>query len=240
MAIAYRFTPDMLIEQDDGNGSYSIHTLEGAEKKLYDDNLNPGPYADIILKKAEDYGVPEAHIRATILGEARFEHGIIQPGYVSFDHGVGVMQITDKGLKAGHSDAELGDPDLNIDIGTKFMAKLMAMNGGFDPARMASMYNCGPGAHGPKSGSGPWGYCEYTIPTTGAHPYISKVVRAYNYGIQNPLQGSGILSSTNLEWLQGIGGPVGALALVVLGIGAVVGGRYLAHGGLAQIQRRFA
>jgi hypothetical protein len=56
---------------------------------------------------------------------------------------------------------------------------------GLDLPQIASGYNGGfsPSHGANRSSEGPWGWREYKIRATGAHPYISKVVRLGNYSI---------------------------------------------------------
>jgi hypothetical protein len=113
-----------------------------------------------------------------------------KPNYVSFDNGVGLMQITDSSLKKKpggglYTNDELKDPDLNIDIAVEKMIAREYPIMGLDLPQIASGYNGGfsPTKGANRSTKGPWGWREYEIPTTGAHPYISKVVRLGNYSI---------------------------------------------------------
>jgi hypothetical protein len=177
-AIDYRFTTDLLLEQQDPDGSYSVHSLDGAEKAFFDEKV--APWHGLALENQARVGVPAAVTDAIMMGEGA------NPNARSFDGGLGLMQITDKSLKQGLSDEEVIDPETNVRLGTDFLRSLAARLGSYDPVQLASMYNCGPGDSGAKSRpSSPWGVCEYTIPSTGAQPYISKVVRAYNYALLN-------------------------------------------------------
>jgi|GEM_PF-5759786 len=108
----------------------------------------------------------------------------------SFDNGVGLMAITSQSLKkkpgGGYYTAdELKDPQLNIDIGVGQMIAPEYAVMGDDPPQIASGFNGGfsktTGAN--KSNEAPWGWREYKIPSTGAYPYISKVVRINNYAV---------------------------------------------------------
>lgn len=205
MPIDYRFTADGQIEQQDADGSYSIHTLTGAEKTLFDEKV--ARWYPLAADNELRTGVPSAVTLAIIFSESGGKPDAHGP---QSDYGIGLMMITAQGLKQGLSNEEVFVPENNIRLGTDFLRTLAGKIGGYDPAKLASMYNCGPGANGPKpNANAPWGYCEYRIPDTGAYPYISKVVRAYNYAIQT---GSGSASKTK-SILGTIGKVLGGILL---------------------------
>jgi len=209
MAIDYRFTSDRFLEQRDPDGSYSVHTLVGPEAALFDERVPP--WDALVLAAQDRTGVPNEVTRAIMFGEGAL------PNARSFDNGLGLMQITDASLKKGYTDDEVLDPETNITIGTNYLKKLALMIDAYDPVQLASMFNCGPGGHGPKSmGTAPWGICEYTLPD-GGQPYISKVVRAYNYALQHPASGGTIVSGRFSTAGKVLGG------LLLVGIAAYAG-----------------
>ncbi len=209
MAIAYRYIDGGFLEQQDGDGSWSVHTLTGPEKAMFD--ANTPQYADLVQANADRTGLAPAAIWAIGFGETGWK----QPASASFDGGHGLMQITASNLKQGLPDSEVDKPENNIKLGADYLRTLAAKYGN-DIVKMASGYNCGSAK---SNSAAPWGLCEYKIPSTGAYPYISKVVRAYNYALGNaPTSGGlGPNPSTNLDWLKGIGGPVGVGVVVGLG-----------------------
>lgn len=232
MAIQYRFHDSGLLEQQDPDGSWTVHVLTGQEKAMFDKNAPQ--YANIVADNAARTGLNQAQIWAIGFGESGWQ----QPAKISFDGGIGLMQITSGSLKQGMSNEQVAVPENNIKLGADFLHTLAGKYGS-DIVKMASGYNCGSAK--PNSAA-PWGLCEYHIEGVG-YPYISKVVRAYNYAIQNPLAGDGsVVSGTNLGWLKGIGGPIGAAFIAV---GAIVGGVWLARSGFtfgnlgARLRRAF-
>lgn len=121
--------------------------------------------------------------------------------------GVGLMQLTDPGLKAGHSDAELlDDPILNLRIGTQFLARLRR-NGNTELPEVASAYNCGPDAHGlAKKASNRWGLCE-------ANGYLERVVGGANTALLDSRKSAPLANA-------GGGSSLGvAMAAAVVGFG---------------------
>ncbi len=213
MAIDYRFTADNLIEQQNDDGSYSVHVLAddggfGKEKTLFDTKV--ARWYPIAADNEMRSGVPASLTEAFIFAESAGNDKAEGP---ASDHGLGLMMITAQGLKQGLSDADVLIPENNIKLGTDFLAQLSSKIGSYDPVKLASMYNCGPGTNGPKhNDNAPWGYCEYRIPDTGAYPYISKIVRAYNYAmISNTAQMTG-------------GGFFSKLAKIVAGVLVIAAG----------------
>lgn len=145
-------------------------------------------------------GLPAAWIAGHIWQESRGEPGIIAP-----DGGVGLMMLTHSGIKAGHSDQELTDPDLNVRIGSDVLAQIRKSNPEL-PA-VASCYNAGAGAGGKPHPStvSPWGYRE----TTG---HIDGVIRGANTWITEA--GAGVAPGSSTSG----GGAVAALAIGLVGL----------------------
>jgi soluble lytic murein transglycosylase-like protein len=137
-------------------------------------------YLELARANERRTGVPAWLTLAIIYAETGGRPAKFGP---TFDGGVGPMMITSSELKGGHSTQELLDPELNIQIGTDFLARIRRVVGN-DVPQTASAYNAGynpkTGAH--RSSSAPWGWKEYVLPD-GNQPYISRVVRASNTGI---------------------------------------------------------
>ncbi len=214
MAIDYRFTAEGTIEQQDPDGSYSVHTLMdtgplGKEKTLFDTQV--ARWWPLAISNQDRTGVPAPLTEAVIFSESGGDPTKHGP---AADPGIGLTMITMNSLKEGLSDDQVYVPENNIMLATDFMKTLGARLGSYDPVQIASMYNCGPAAHGAKPmAKAPWGYCEYET-DTGAFPYISKIVRSYNYAVQTmPLT-----SSTRFRTALKI---VGGLAAV--GLAAYIG-----------------
>lgn len=214
MSIAYRYIDGGFLEQEDANGVWSVHMLNAAEKALFD--ANAPQYAPLVQLNAARVDMIEAPIWAVGFGESGWK----QPASITFDGGIGLMQITSAGAKQGLSNDQVWIPENNIKLGSDLLAKL-SQKYEHDIVRMASGYNCGSA----KAGSGPWGYCEYKIPSTGAYPYISKVVRAYNYALANPPGGGGGVAPGGGAGAGDVvesGMGTGATLLATIGVGAAI------------------
>ncbi len=97
-------------------------------------------YAPLILKWSNTYGVPPGLVAGIFKLESGGNDGWKKGP--SFDGGVGPMQITDAGLKGGHTTAELLDPDLSLNIGVKYLATLLDKQHG-NIVRAIVSYNAG-------------------------------------------------------------------------------------------------
>lgn len=194
MAYAYQTLPDGTVQTLAADGTWTTPWPSPAEIKLYDDMVDQ--WTPLVEDAAARYSLPDTLVPG-ILGIIYSESGGKAHIGPSFDGGVGLMAITAEVLKrkpgGGHyTSDELKDPALNIDIGVgKMIAPEFAVMG-LDLPQIASGFNAGfgkAGAH--RSTEGPWGWREYKIPSTGAHPYISKVVRINNYVVERRRSGLG-------------------------------------------------
>ncbi len=87
---------------------------------------------------------------------------------------IGLMQVLSAEARGGHSDAELVDPQTNVNAGVRYLNRIARA---FDQLpELASKYNAGqgPSLTPHPSSSSPWGMRE-------APGYIDAVVRASNY-----------------------------------------------------------
>jgi hypothetical protein len=87
--------------------------------------------------------------------------------------GVGLMQITNGELKGMHTDEELFDPSLNIEIGARYIAFLMSKYGDDFPT-IAAAYNAGSPRKPEPGHENPW-----DLHQTAGH--VSNEVAALNY-----------------------------------------------------------
>lgn len=131
-------------------------------------------WRDLAAKYGKAYGVPTHWILGTIYAESGGNPNALNVR--DTPHGAGLMQITDPSLRAGHTDAELFDPDLNLRIGVAFLGRLVSS--GPERARdliaVSSRYNAGQKLDGsPHAGGEPWGYRE-------SKGHIARVVAAAN------------------------------------------------------------
>jgi len=186
MAIVYQTLTDGTVQTQNGDGSWSTPMASAAEAALF--SAHVAPWQPLVTASVAKYGLPEVLIPG-ILAIIHSESGGNANSGPSFDNGVGLMAITSNILKAKpggglYTADELKDPELNIDIGVGKMVAPEYGVMGLDLPQIASGFNGGydhNGAH--HSVIAPWGWREYQIPSTGAFPYISKVVRMNNYAI---------------------------------------------------------
>jgi soluble lytic murein transglycosylase-like protein len=221
MAIDYRIIDGGYLEQQDPDGTWSVHRLGAAEAKRFDEKV--ARWFPLALDNEMRTGLPAAITLAIINGESGGNENAEGP---PSDHGIGLMQITHPSLKQGLSDAEVFVPENNVRLGVDALTK-SAGQVGYDPPKLASMFNAGSPGNGPHpSSSAPWGYREYKIPSTGEYPYISKVVRAYNYAIDYKAANSPEPSDGGSSSARSV---VKTVLAVALAGGVVLGAVLLGH-----------
>lgn len=94
------------------------------------------PHFEAIELAAKRYGVWLPHALATVFCESRGDARAMAP-----DGGMGLMQITHPSLKQGHTEAELLDPVVNLDIGCGLLSRLGKWS--VEIPVLASYYNGG-------------------------------------------------------------------------------------------------
>jgi hypothetical protein len=130
-------------ELDDG--SYEIEILGRPSKPITEQVKQ---YQELISQWATVYGIPQAVIAGVVMQESRGDRTA-----VSSDGGIGLMQLTAKGVKGGHSDQELIDnPSLNIELGSKLLNLLWEKYNG-NIIHVLTSYNAGSPRCG---GKNPW------------------------------------------------------------------------------------
>ena len=188
MSYVYQTLPDGTVQTQNGDGSWTTPWASAAEIALFEKQTVQ--WRALVEAAAAKYGLPPSMV-FSILAIIYSESGGNANSGPSFDNGVGLMAITSSSLKAKpgggfYTADELKDPELNIDIGVGKMIAPEFKIMGQDLPQIASGFNGGYGAGGAHhSSEGPWGWREYKIPSTGAYPYISKVVRINNYAVQS-------------------------------------------------------
>lgn len=160
--------PDGLIEIE-GQGTPAFEPGSERFRQMEQSWQNWRP---LILSNAKDNGIPARWILATICQETGpwSDDPDKQAGIVSFDGGVGVMQITDKSLG---NPADMLDPATNIAVGSALLGRLARQYDGELP-EIAASYNAGRvrcGATG-----NPWG-----MVMTG--DYVGGVVKWNNAAV---------------------------------------------------------
>ena len=134
-------------------------------------------WRDLARKYGQKYNVPVPWILGIIFAESSGNPNALNTS--DSPHGAGLMQITHPSLRGGRTDAELMDPDVNLDIGVGLLGRLRASG---DPSArdlpaVASRYNAGTSKTGkPHPGPPPWG-----MRATGSH--IDRVVIASNAAV---------------------------------------------------------
>jgi hypothetical protein len=129
-------------------------------------------WSGLILDAASTNGIPPQWILSVMCQETGVWSGNAteQASKVSYDGGVGLMQITDKSLG---NPADMLDPATNVGVGARLLGKLARMRDGQLPEIVAN-YNAG----GVRCGStgNPWG-----MVMTG--DYVGNVIRWNNAAI---------------------------------------------------------
>lgn len=109
---------------------------------------NVKKYEPLLALHAREYGVDLALVKAVVAVESAYEPGVVSP-----KGAVGLMQVVpDTAVRYGVSDdakrtveQKLRDPAINIRVGTRYLAELLARFGG-DIALAVAAYNAGEGA----------------------------------------------------------------------------------------------
>jgi hypothetical protein len=136
-------------------------------------------WAELAWTVSQTYSIPAGVIVAMIFRESA---GNASARNAETPPGLGLMQITNTSLYAGHTADEIMIPRVNLVCGAKFVAYLASHCPGAGLPELASMYNAG-AVPGPGPGNtlrphpsalSPWGYRE----TTG---HITAEVAASNY-----------------------------------------------------------
>ncbi|MES2359966.1 MAG: transglycosylase SLT domain-containing protein [Gemmatimonadota bacterium] len=151
-------------------------------------DVGEAKFHDLNTVAEQKYSLPEGWLAAMEWQESGFnprayrierqrrEDGVMVP-IVSPDGrpltGVGLLQITNPGLKGRLTDAALFDPATNIDVGARYVAFLRDKYGDDFP-KVSAAYNAG--SVRPDAGN-PWNMHQY-----GAH--VSSEVSALNYYIE--------------------------------------------------------
>lgn len=92
------------------------------------------------------------------------------------DDGVGLLQITNLGLKAGYTDAQLEDPETNLNIGCRYIVRSLMARYGDNFPKISASFNAG-SVHPPLKGY----ENEWNMHCTRGH--IDSEVAALNWQI---------------------------------------------------------
>jgi hypothetical protein len=131
-------------------------------------------WGNLILDAAGEHGVPPQWVLAVMCQETGLWSGNAteQASKVSYDGGVGLMQITDKSLG---NPQDMLDPATNVSVGARLLGKLSRTRNGQLP-EVAANYNAG-GVRCGASGN-PWG-----MVMTG--DYVGNVIRWNNAAVMS-------------------------------------------------------
>jgi hypothetical protein len=137
MALSISFAPMGFLEA-------AVRPDIGIQSELKELFKNPPkvsgfPYQDLVVKAADQYGLPVAYVLAVVRGESFFD-----PHARSYKGALGLMQVMPSTAAGYGVGAEaLFDPEKNIDVGVHYLADLYQMLE--DPFLALAAYYCGPG-----------------------------------------------------------------------------------------------
>jgi hypothetical protein len=136
MSYAWHAVDGLVLVTDESRGMVDVpivlpEPLAGGCLKVW------AKWREAIADAAEAARIPAEWVGAMVWRESGGSASIR-----SFDHGVGLLQITNPGLKGGHSDDELCDPALNLSIGCSYIANLSSRYRGDFPS-VSAAFNAG-------------------------------------------------------------------------------------------------
>jgi soluble lytic murein transglycosylase-like protein len=165
---SWEMRPDGLIDIE-GEGPVAFEPGSARFRQMEQTWAN---WKGLILDGARDNGIPPQWILAIMCQETGpwSDDPHEQASIVSFDGGVGLMQITDKSLGDPHA---MLDPATNVAVGSAFLGRLADKLGGEFP-EIAASYNAGSVRCG--AAGNPWG-----MVMTG--DYVGNVIRWNNTAV---------------------------------------------------------
>ena len=138
--VAVRGTNGLAGQTGDATGRELLQQGEAWNARLLR-IMFPMPYQDIIRREARGRGLDPFFVTALMRQESRFNHQA-----VSGAGAIGLMQVmpaTGRQLGGAMTRERLMEPEVNIRLGTKFLADLMAMYDSREDAVLVA-YNAGP------------------------------------------------------------------------------------------------
>lgn len=172
----------VIVVKEDGAGDERVLTLSGPNAELME--RVEARWGDLCRRIGGRYGIPDGYLQAMIWresgGNEHARNPETKPG--TDDDGVGLMQITAWSLKEGLSPEQLEDPEVNVDIGARYLA-LLIRRYGHDFPKLAAAYNAGSVRAPLKGYENPWG-----LMSSAGH--VTAEVCALNYHRLRPLSPS--------------------------------------------------
>jgi len=124
-----------MVEISEDGIEWRVPILNAANAAKFDAHVMP--WEPLFSPAADRHKVPRCFVAGTI-----YQESLGDAAARSKDGGLGLMQITARGLKQGHSDDEIvNEPALNIELGTAHLGHIL--QSAHDLPATASMYNAG-------------------------------------------------------------------------------------------------
>lgn len=139
------------------------------------------PFGDAILRAGRRWGVDPLLLAAVVQAESGFD-----PGAVSVQGALGLMQVMPDTAALYRPSADLLDPRDNLEIGARYLATQLQQFDGDVPLALAA-YNAGPGNVLRFAGIPPF---------AETRAYVRRVLASYVDHLQRSWRGSG-----ELDWL---------------------------------------
>lgn len=157
------------------DGTEFVPTLTGK----YADTMSSviARWSDVVRPIAEQFGIIDRWMLAMIYQESAGNPRAYRKEPNGWT-GIGLLQITHPSLKAGHSDEQLYDPQLNLTIGTRYVRDIARRpEVAWDWPKVAATFNAGSVRPNPKS--------EWNLYCYGNH--VDAEVSAQNYVVLRAL-----------------------------------------------------
>jgi hypothetical protein len=141
----YHVLPDGRVEvTEEGSGRVFVPELQGMERATFRVHIHERFFA-IIAMHARRVGLPPEGVEGAIRAEN--ELGDPAKGEVGGGRGIGLGQLTHRSAKAGYTDEQLKNPDLNIRLTCEHLARgavWLRQNGyPVDVVHLVAVYNAG-------------------------------------------------------------------------------------------------
>lgn len=147
-----------------------VPVLSAAQARVFDGQV--WRWRELASRHAQSSGVPIHWVLGFIYAESGGNPNATSPAGA-----VGLMQLHSAGARAGHTLQQCYDPELNVRLGTQYLAKLVGPKSPTLP-HVASRYNAGQKQNGsPHPANNAWGMRH-------DQGFIDRVVAASNTALQ--------------------------------------------------------